>query len=525
MNNQKLYGIVEGFFSTPLPMWTHQERLHTLDVLKRYCPYINTYLYCPKDDPFITQQWDILYPIDTIKELQETIDHCQVQGINFCFGLNPAFNRCLIEKDKSYYIDTIVKKLKQLQQIGVQQFCILFDDIPYAYDVSARLRQQEDKSIAIFQAEVINTCQQLIATHDQPIWLCGSDYFFQQKNQYIVTLNRHLNPIIPLIWTGSDIFTQKINHTSIQQARDVVGGRSLLWWDNYPVNDCEHSIGTFHIGAFNNPDLDTLDHLDGIFINPMRESAANWIAYYTFNDFLKDKKNYNRSVSFRGALQKIFPNQAHAIERVYQSWSALNIVDQQPRGYYQALLQAESVTTAKVILNDMEQDLLQISSTDQFSTDGQLFLQTTAAVIQKADAVLQCSRSILNQSMTWKVLFEFIDALPVTHSKSYLPRLYKILCSRVDYTVFLLGRQDTLMNVYSLLDDLHQLVIKYPGRLRLEMSRTDEAHMLAIVEHITQRDRVVFLTSIQSHSPIDKIHAILRRSSISLYNNNPLTID
>lgn len=74
-SKKRFYGIVEGFFSYPLPIWSCKEMLETLKFIVKYAPNIDTYLYCPKNDIYVVQKWDKLLPAKELSELKKVIDY------------------------------------------------------------------------------------------------------------------------------------------------------------------------------------------------------------------------------------------------------------------------------------------------------------------------------------------------------------------------------------------------------------------------------------------------------------------
>ena len=153
---KNFYGIVEGFFSDPLPRWTPTERLATLRFLIRSRPRINTYLYCPKNDPYITAHWDVPYPARELRDIAKAARLCAKNNILFVYGFNPAFSLDTIQKDFNGYREKITYKINQLASIGIRTFCILYDDIPYAYTVLAGAKDKRSALIGETQARVMN---------------------------------------------------------------------------------------------------------------------------------------------------------------------------------------------------------------------------------------------------------------------------------------------------------------------------------------------------------------------------------
>ncbi len=75
--------------------------------------------------------------------------------------------------------------------------------------------------------------------------------------------------------------------------RDAIGGRPLLLWDNYPVNDAvmEREL---HLGPYRGRDPDLSDVVDGVLCNPMLQPRASLVALATAAEYLGDPGAYRR---------------------------------------------------------------------------------------------------------------------------------------------------------------------------------------------------------------------------------------
>lgn len=300
----KYYGLVEGFFSKPLPCWTWTERMSMIETLGS-CHNLNTYLYCPKNDEFVTKKWDKLYDKVSVDKFKKVISLCKKKNINFVYGINPQLddiNEIVTNSDT--YIEKIMSKLKQFTSFEVHVFCILFDDIPFAYNILDSLDCGESKKIASFQAKIVNEIQ-LKLGQECEVWFCASDYFLSSKSPYLTELTNKLDKKIPLLWTGDKVFTQKITQRMLNNSLKIVQNRKLIWWNNYPVND-PMSKGYFNLGGFNEPEKNIIKKLDGILINPQREALINIPCILTFSQYLDSPSFYSREKSYKTEAAKKF---------------------------------------------------------------------------------------------------------------------------------------------------------------------------------------------------------------------------
>ena len=77
----KLNGYIEGYFGKLLS-WNEREEILQQIVHQK----LNTYFYCPKEDPYHRLDWKTPYPEKEKKSLKEFITKCDSKKINFFFA-------------------------------------------------------------------------------------------------------------------------------------------------------------------------------------------------------------------------------------------------------------------------------------------------------------------------------------------------------------------------------------------------------------------------------------------------------
>ena len=536
MHIKKYYGIVEGFFSDPLPLWTHQERLKTLHFIIENCPHINTYFYTPKNDRWVEQQPFALYPAKKLNELREIVALCKRQKLTFVYGFNPVFTPEQVEHDFEAYITSIMKKISQLFSIGVRNFCILYDEISFALNFDeAKIHSKNDAYIGQTHARILNTLLQHIRTDIDTLWFCPPDYSFSRTTPYLSALLKDLDTSIPIIWTGDAIFTKTISPELLRKGKSVVGKkRDIIYWDNYPVNDCPHPIGTFHIGAFNAPSYRAHSELKGILMNPMRECFANFIAYLTLEAYLRSPCAFDRKKAFYNAFRILFGTNWKQYASLYETFADKNVADDSPRGYYEQLLRTDSagvvnITTA--IRHDLE------ALVPPNTLAGRSFVQTTGSILKRAKNIQEVfSRMISNKG--WGELFLTYDTFPVTLNKKYLTRQFVILVKRLTLADMFNDEKSAFITAVAkmLIRDRfsiprekprtaleHQLVallhifIKYKDKNRLSITDRDAKRLSDTLHVLVPLERHFFLQKIRHLPAEQKIRAFIFRSQINFY--------
>ncbi|TSC69441.1 MAG: hyaluronoglucosaminidase [Parcubacteria group bacterium Gr01-1014_66] len=537
MHTQKYYGIVEGFFSDPLPHWTHTERLKTIDFITAHCPHFNTYFYTPKNDPWVEQRPFELYPTKKLGELRETVEICIRQNLTFIYGFNPAFILKTVENDFEAYIASILQKIFQLLSIGVRNFCILYDEIPFALNFDeAKISSENDRRIGKIHAYILNTLRLRLKDKIDKLWFCPPDYSFRYTTPYLSALLKDLDISIPIIWTGDGIFTKTISAELMKKGRGVVGKRrEIIYWDNYPVNDCPHPSGTFHIGGFNAPSYAVYTQLRGIVVNPMRECFANLIAYLTLEAYLKNPRRFDRKKSLYAAFHTLLGAVWKPYANLYETFSDKNIADDKPRGYYAELLQVKSVDVAIRLIAAMKLDFEKLV-TPRIAA-GRSFIQTTNSVLKRGKNMHKIFSEILDGE-SWEGKFLLHDTFPVTLNKKYLTRQFTVLVRRVALADALRHKKSPIITslIKMLLEDrffipevkptsglekqlmkLLGIFIKYQGKNRMNITREDTKKLFSILSELLSLEQLFFLQEIQPLPPLQKIHMLIRRSQINYY--------
>ncbi|MBI4122250.1 MAG: beta-N-acetylglucosaminidase domain-containing protein [Parcubacteria group bacterium] len=493
---QKIYGLVEGFFSSPRTMWSAEERGRVISFMASNCPSLNTYLYCPKDDPFVAKKWDKPYPAKALKTIQQAAAQCRNNNIEFVYGLNPGFDS-----------QKICIKLAQLQAIGISSFAILYDDIPYAYNVTGRVQSGQDKSMGALQAKTLNAVRACLGAKTTLLF-CPSDYFLSQRTDYTRALFTRLDPVIQVLWTGPKIFTPYITERMVKRAQQVVGSNQLIWWDNYPVNDCEHPDGTFHLGAFNAPDKKVVRQIGGILMNPMREPYANFVALQTF-EYFSSTGDYSRAKAARKAFQRLFGDTWKSAYTLCTSFASRSCVDRQPQGYLKGVLEALDKPAIARILEKISQDicLLKQGGLPSATSQGRVLLSNTG-IIGRAEVYLVLCEKILS-GKPWEQDFTSLDRFPIVLGKfDYRNQLLRTMRARLALTQ---GLTHNTTSPQTVLSQLEEIIKKYKGQSSQSITETDKNRFFTVLDNIIKQDRAAFIKNLSRLSSSQKIQTITKR--------------
>lgn len=506
IKQKKLYGIVEGFFSAPRTVWNHKERLRIIRFMIERCPHLNTYFYCPKDDALVRRQWQKHYSPGALLAVKKASDLCVANGITFIYGLNPEFDLADLRKNFGEYVEKILWKLDQLQFIGISSFAILYDDIPFAYSVTADDQSKNDFLIGMLQAKVINALKFGLGK-DAEIFFCPPDYFLSKDTKYIRGMRRYLGKNVKILWSGPQIFTPAITPNMVAIASQVAKSDQLIWWDNYPVNDCEHIRSTYHIGGFNGPSRRVLTRLTGIFMNPMREPFANVIALQTFDAFISSH-HYDRENETRNAFRELMGKNWMSFYRVYISFSARSSVDNRLDGYTKDMLGAKSPKQMRAIIHRIRRDIAIIQTSPAISQDIKSFLRETRGIVKRARIYAQFCDALLAQK-PWQKKFTSLDIFPVNLGNfSYryqIMRTLKERCSLTDAMGLSKYKKDTNWIT------IEKVMKRYGGKSSRTITQSDKETFFTSIQKAVGSDRAAFVRSLATINALTGVKMTTRR--------------
>lgn len=223
-SNEFLSGVIEGFYGLS---WPHETRLAYVAYLQE--AGLNTSIYCPKGDPFLRKRWPQDWPAQQWLQLHEISRAHRQAGLDWGVGLSPVE----LYRDYGRQQRADLKgKIERLMELQGSLVAILFDDMPGDLD-----------GLASRQAEIVaDVCDWADGTR---VLVCPTYYSFDpvlekyfgaMPDGYWPQLGAELPADVSIFWTGNKVCSEAISTADIQ-AINAQLGRSVLLWDNYPVND------------------------------------------------------------------------------------------------------------------------------------------------------------------------------------------------------------------------------------------------------------------------------------------------
>ncbi len=295
-----LRGVIEGFYGTP---WSHQARLDQLGFYGEH--KMNTYVYSPKDDPYLRARWRDAYPATQLAQLEELVDRAVANHVKFTYALSPGLSVCY---SSDADLQALVAKFQSLWDVGVRDFAIPLDDISYT---SWNCTADQTKfgtgggAAGAAQSYLLNAVQrEFIDTHPGAgrLQFVPTEYYNVSDSAYKTAVRTKMDPDIIAEWTGVGVVAPVITRSQSAAAKAVFG-HDILVWDNYPVND--YVTSRLLLGPYVGRDAGMAGSLFGITANPMIQPEASKIALFTVADFTWNDKAYDADTSWQASLDEL----------------------------------------------------------------------------------------------------------------------------------------------------------------------------------------------------------------------------
>ena len=266
-------GVIEGFFGKP---WGWESRLNGADFL-RDCGF-QFYIYAPKSESFLRRRWREPMLPETQQHLSQLSEHCRQQGIAFGIGLTP------FEIYRNYQAsaqESLRAKVLQINEIGADILCILFDDMRGDVEGIAQIQARVISDICNWSNAASFIACPTYYSYDPRL---AREFGFPPKD-YLRDLGRAVDPRIDFFWTGEKIISEGYSAPHLAEVAADIGRKPFIW-DNYVANDSRTRTNYLFLdpsaGAWNLP----ADRAAGIAFNPMNQPYLSRIALRGFQDVL-----------------------------------------------------------------------------------------------------------------------------------------------------------------------------------------------------------------------------------------------
>lgn len=256
-------GIIEGYYGRP---WSAEDRVALIADLAPVG--FSFFIHAPKADPFLRRRWREDHPPDHKRALIELSAECARLGVRFGVGLSPyEIYLGFDEQAKT----ALARKLAWLDQIGVTDLAILFDDM--RGDLADLAGRQAD-ILHWIGARTAATRLILCPTYysDDPVL---DRVFGARPDGYLDRLGAALDPAIDVFWTGAEVCSREYSAANLARVGAALRRPPVLW-DNYPVNDGPIMSRHLHLRAMTGRSH-LAGHVRGHAVNPANQPTLSRI--------------------------------------------------------------------------------------------------------------------------------------------------------------------------------------------------------------------------------------------------------
>ncbi|MFI9614078.1 beta-N-acetylglucosaminidase domain-containing protein [Streptomyces sp. NPDC052023] len=301
-------GVVEGFYGNP---WTQRERLAQLDFAARW--KLNTYLYSPKDDPYLRSRWRDPYPTARLTALRALARRAADRHVSFVYAVSPGPSVCYSSAaDRA----ALLAKFRQLWETGVRVYAVPLDDIDitrWNCAADGTTYGHGRAAVARAQADLLNHVQRVFLDprpEAAPLITVPTEYDGTRATDYTSALASALAPRITVMWTGPLVVSPTLR---TGQAREAARryAHPVLVWDNYPVND--YTPGNLLLGPYAGRDPGIPGAVAGITANPMNQATASTPALFSLAAYAWNPGAYRPAEALDAGLRLLAAGDRRAL--------------------------------------------------------------------------------------------------------------------------------------------------------------------------------------------------------------------
>lgn len=224
---------VRGIFEGGYGIWDDEGRLRVMDWMGE--SKLNSYLYGPKSDPKIRRRWRELYDDVELFNFKRQIERCRRNHIYYGYTIAPTLG---MEYGSEEDFQTLLRKVRQIQSLGVKTFVLAFDDtLGTMYHPRDHKRF---KNLGEAEAYLSNKLYAALKAYDQEVVLAMVPELYAGvfDMEYTRTLAEKLDGEIFIGWTGWEIVAPKIDPPDMRAFIDFYGRMPSLgdnWGTIYPL--------------------------------------------------------------------------------------------------------------------------------------------------------------------------------------------------------------------------------------------------------------------------------------------------
>lgn len=316
----------ETFYGDP---WPQADALHQMRFLGRH--KMNGFLYTPSGDTRTSGRlWREPYPPGKLAKLQAIVDKARANHVDYMYRIDPesptdqSAGICHSDPDD---LKALVKRYEQLWSIGIRTVLTGWDDSSGKFRCDSDTAKFGDapSPLAAAQLHVMDYVQtHFMKNHPGARFITvPAEYAGDGPSTYRSEFAAGLPDGADIFWTGPQVGSPTITREDFDRATKAFGGRQLLIFDNYPVND--YAPNRQFLGPLTGRDPALAEVAGGIMSNEMREEEPSLIPLFTIGDFAWNADAYDAQDSWRRSLAEFGGPGADAL-RTYAENSIQSIL-------------------------------------------------------------------------------------------------------------------------------------------------------------------------------------------------------
>ncbi|GAB3927417.1 hypothetical protein GCM10029976_023580 [Kribbella albertanoniae] len=312
-----LRGGMESFYGQP---WRQADLLNHLDFMGRH--RLNAFQYTVSGDPHTAgSAWRQLYTGEPLDRMREAIQRAKANHVEFIYRVNPEANaggpEDVICHAKPADKDALIARYQQLWDLGERIFSVGWDDVNgiFRCQLDHDTFGSDASPLAAAQAHVVNDVyNRFVRTHPGArLVTVPSEYWGNDESPYRTRFSALIPAEVDIFWTGPEVVSPQITTTDAARASAAFGGRKLLIFDNYPVND--FAPMSQHLGPLVGRDAGLPQYATAFMINEMQEAEPSLIALGTAAEYAWNPTAYQPQEAWSRMITELGGPAADSLRR------------------------------------------------------------------------------------------------------------------------------------------------------------------------------------------------------------------
>lgn len=252
-------------------------------------------------------------------------------GLRVVVSVNPvADTRGRFIFSESDDAKRLVRFLRLLsRRARVTEFVVAFDDQPTRLTEIRDALHYGTPAAAPAHVELASYVARRLGRRAR-LWFCAAAYADSHLGDGTSPYARAFLASLPslpagvgIVWTGPEVLSPRVTAMDMSATRERLGGREILFYDNYPVNDDPGDALGLVLGPLRSRDPALVNVVAAYLACPMTQLGASRLPLATIADFLRDPEGYDPEASWARAQRTLAgpdPEVIAALETQATEW-------------------------------------------------------------------------------------------------------------------------------------------------------------------------------------------------------------